>query len=44
MILSTADLENKWLFFGFYSKKLFTISIFRHKKSGKSRFLRRRGG
>ncbi|KAB0479974.1 glucose-inhibited division protein A [Vibrio chagasii] len=41
MILSTTDLENKWLIFGFYPKKLFTISIFRHKKSGKSRFFKR---
>ncbi|NOH21035.1 glucose-inhibited division protein A [Vibrio cyclitrophicus] len=39
MILSTEEIENKWIVFNFFWKKLFTITIFRGKKSGISRFL-----
>ncbi|PMM11780.1 glucose-inhibited division protein A [Vibrio splendidus] len=39
MILSTEKIEVFALIFEFFSKKLFTITIFRNKKSGISRFL-----
>ncbi|TKF68928.1 glucose-inhibited division protein A [Vibrio sp. F13] len=44
MILSTAEVENRSLIFDVFEKKLFTITMFRDKKSGISRFLREERG
>ncbi|PMG35704.1 glucose-inhibited division protein A [Vibrio splendidus] len=38
MILSTKKIEKNDMYFDLFSKKLFTITIFKDKKSGISRF------
>ncbi|KAA8666537.1 glucose-inhibited division protein A [Vibrio gigantis] len=44
MILSTTKIENRSLISDVFEKKLFTIAVFRDKKSGISRFFREERG